>query len=94
MIVKLPSHLHYKTHNRLITVNFLIDDISKILQNLDSSKAHGHDKISIRMLQLCGNTICKPLELIYKQSMESGSFPSNPKTGNVVPFIKKRTNNV
>ena len=32
---KLCSHLNYKTDNRLSTVNFSIDDIAKILQNLD-----------------------------------------------------------
>ena len=62
---KLPSYLYYKTDNRLSAVNFSIDDITKILQNLDPNKAHGHDKISIRMLQLCGNSICKPLKLIF-----------------------------
>ena len=86
---KLPSHLNYKPNYRLLTVNFSIDDITKILQNLDPNKSHGHDKISIRMLQLCGNSICKPLELIFKQSMESGSFPSERKKGNVVPIHKK-----
>ena len=86
---KLPSHLNYKTDYRLLTVNFSIDDIAKILQNLDPNKAHGHGKISIRMLQLCGNSIGKPLELIFKQSMESGSFPSEWKKGNVVPIHKK-----
>ena len=86
---KLPSHLNYKTDYRLLTVNFSIYDIAKILQNLDPNKAHGHDKISIRMLQICGNSICKPLELIFKQSMESGSFPSEWKKGNVVPIHKK-----
>ena len=44
---KLPSYLNYKTENRLSTANFSIDDIAKILQNLDPNKAHGHDKISI-----------------------------------------------
>ena len=86
---KLLSHLNYKTDYRLLTVNFSIDDIAKILQNLDPNKAHGHDKISIRMLQLCVNSICKPLELIFKQSMESGSFPSEWKKGNVVSILKK-----
>ena len=86
---KIPSHLNYKTGYCLLTVNFSIDDIAKILQNVDPNKAHGHDKISIRMLQLCGNSICKPLELILKQSMESGSFPSEWKKGNVVPIHKK-----
>ena len=44
---KLLSHLNYKTDNHLSTVDFSIDDIAKILQNLDPNKAHGHDKISI-----------------------------------------------
>ena len=81
--------MSYKTENCLLTVNFSIHDIAKILQNLDPNKAHGHDKISIRMLQLCGNSICKPLELIFQQAMESGSFPSEWKKGNVVPIHKK-----
>ena len=38
---------------------------------------------------LCGNSICKPLELIFQQTMESGSFPSEWKKGNVVPIHKK-----
>ena len=69
---KLPSYLNYKTDNRLSAVNVSIDDITKVLQNLDPNKAHDHDKISIRMLQLCGNLICKPLKLIFQQAMESG----------------------
>ena len=91
---KLPSYLNYNTDNRLSTVNFSIDDIAKIIQNLDPNKAHGHDKISIQMLQLCGNSICKPLEVIFQQAMESGSFPSEWKKGNVVPIHKKMINNV
>ena len=86
---KLPSRLNYKTENRLLTVNFSTDDNEKILQNLDPNKAHGHDKISICMLQLCGNSIFKPLELISKQTMGSGSFPSEWKKGNVAPIHKK-----
>ena len=54
---KSPSYLSYKTDNRLSAVNFSIDDIAKILQNLDPNNAHGHEKISIQMLQLCDNSI-------------------------------------
>ena len=86
---KLLSHLNYKADNRLSTVNFSIDDIAKILQNLDPNKAHGLDKISIRIVQLCGNSICKPLEPIFQQAMESGSSPSEWKKGNVVLIHKK-----
>ena len=86
---KLPSHLNYKTDNHLSAANFFINDTAKILQNLDPNKAHAQDKISIRMLQLCGNSVCKPLELIFQQAMESGSFQSEWKKGNVVPVYKK-----
>ena len=40
-------------------------------------------------MQLCGNSICKPLELIFQQAMESGFFPSEWKKGNVVLIHKK-----
>ena len=83
---KLPPHLNYKIDNRLLTVNFSTDGSAKILQYLDPNKAHGHDMISIRMLQLCGDPICKPLELIFQEAMESDSFLSEWKKGNVVPI--------
>ena len=37
--------------------------------SLNSNKAHGRDKISIQMLKICADTICKPLELIFKQAL-------------------------
>ena len=73
---KLPSHLHFLTDNRLSSVSFSQDDIAKIIQNLDPNKAHGHDNISIRMLKICGSSIYKPLEMIFKQCNETGAFPS------------------
>ena len=85
---KLLSFFNYKTDNCLSIVNFSIDGIAKILQNLGPNKAQGHDKISIRVLQ-CGNSIWKPLELIFQQAMESDSFPSEWKKGNVIQIHKK-----
>ena len=81
--------MNYKTENRFLTVNFSTDDIAKILQNLDPNKAHGDDKIGIYILKLCGNSICKPLELIFQQAMERDRFPSEWKNGNVIPVHKK-----
>ena len=86
---KLPSHLHYLTDNRLSSVRFSQDGIAKIIQNLDPNKAHGHDNISIRMLKICGSSIYKPLEIIFKQGIETGFFPSEWKKANVVPIHKK-----
>ena len=41
------------------------------------------------MLHICGDTICKPLELLFKQALATGVFPSEWKKGNIVPCYKK-----
>ena len=41
------------------------------------------------MLEICGDTICKPLELIFKQAHTTGVFRSEWKKGNIVPCYKK-----
>ena len=51
----------------------------------------GHDSISIRMLQIYGKSIRKPLKNILKSCFEKGCFPSDWKKANVVPVHKKVT---
>ena len=45
--------------------------------------------ISIRMLKLCGKSICKPLDLIFQSCIKQGKFPTEWKKANVVPVHKK-----
>ena len=47
-----------------------------------------YDKISIRMIKIC-KSVCKTLELIFNQCINTGSFPLEWKKSNVVPFHKK-----
>ena len=61
----------------------------KIIQNLNPNKAHGPDKISIRMIKICGKSLCKPLEMIFKSCIKKGEYPSEWKKANVVPVHKK-----
>ena len=89
---KLPSHIKYLTDNRLSLVSFCHDKIAKVIQNLDTNKAHGHDNISIRMVKICGPSIYKPLEIFFNQCYETGVFPSEWKKGNIFLFTKKGTN--
>ena len=72
----LSADINYITDKRQFTVTFSAKDIGKIIQNLHSNKAHGHDNISIHMLKLCGGSICVPLEMIFKQALLTGVFPS------------------
>ena len=58
---KLPTNLRYVTDKRLHKINFTTGNIEKIIVSLNSNKAHGQDNISICMLKICGDTICKAL---------------------------------
>ena len=78
-----------KTRESRTTIGFSNNDILKIFRNLDPNKAHGHDMISIRMVRICDDSICKPLKLIFGSSLESGKFPSEWKKANVVQIHKK-----
>ena len=41
------------------------------------------------MLKICGDTICKPLEIIFKQPLITGVFPFEWKKGSIVLCYKK-----
>ena len=71
----LPFELKKKTDNSLYSVRFSSEDIFKITNHFDSNEAHGHDDISIEMLKLCGSSICRPLQIIYKSCLDRGNFP-------------------
>ena len=90
---KLPSHLHYLTDNRLSSVSCSQDDFAKIIQNLDPNKAHGHDNMSIRVLKICGSSIYKPVEMIVKQCIETGFFPSEWKKANIENLENQKLEN-
>ena len=72
----LPSVLFKRTENVISSIDFGSDDIAKIIQKLDPNKAHG-------------NSIFKPLQLIFRSCIENGKFPSEWKNANVVPVHNK-----
>ena len=82
---KLPIDSSKRTNNLLSTISFTKDDIANIIKNLNPNKAHGFDMISIRMLKICGDSILKPLKLIFKSYIESGKFPIEWEKTNVFP---------
>ena len=86
---ELPPNVHCTTEKHLKNLNFSNNDIEKIKQNLDPNKAHGHEKISICMIKICCISICKPLQLIFSECIDPGSFPLEWKKANVVPVNKR-----
>ena len=86
----LPSELPLRTDSTLSTCHFAKEDILRIINNLDPNKAHGHDEISIRMLKIPGDSICRPLNIIlFKTCLRTGKFPLEWKKANIVPIHKK-----
>ena len=41
------------------------------------------------MLKICGDSLCRPLELIFNDCLAIGIFPSDRKKSNIVPVHKK-----
>ena len=84
----LPSELKLLTEHTLTSCDFSETDILQIINSQDSNKAHGHNMISICMLKLCGEAICRPLNIIFKTKLNTGKFSLEWKKGNVA--IHKR----
>ena len=76
------ADVNYITDKRLSTVTLLTKDI----QNPASNKAHLHDNLSLRMLKICGDSICVQLQIIFKQALVC--FLLNRKKGSIVPNHK------
>ena len=64
-------------------------DILSIIKALDSTKPHGYDNLSIRMIKICSESITLPLKIIFQESLKKGKFPEIWKKANVVPVHKK-----
>ena len=85
---------NYRTPHRLADIDILPSDLSKIIKDLNPNKSHGHDNISIRMIQICGESIIPPLILLFESSIQSGNFPDSWKKGNITPVHKKQSKNL
>ena len=84
-----PNNPSFISNKRLSNIDFNVNDIKKIICKLNPNKAHGHDGISIRMIQISSDSIAKPLCLLFKNCFEASTFPDEWKKGNVIPVYKK-----
>ena len=66
-----------------------LDKISNIII-LEFIEARGQDMISICMLELCDNSTCKPLEIVFKVFLARSTFSSSWKRADIVTIHKKR----
>ena len=85
----IPSSINLTTNETVSKINFDEQLISKLIVALNPNKAHGHDGLSISMLQMGSDSISKPLSVIFRNCLQAGYFPTAWKKANVVPVNKK-----
>ena len=68
----------------MYNITFSRDGTIKKTENLDSEKAHGHDRISIQILKVCGPSLCETLEFIFKSCLEIEIIPVEWKKRHIV----------
>ena len=90
---QLHDRANFCTNKRLNNIKFAYVDILKILKDLDINKAHRPGNFSIRIINLCRDSICKPPKLIFPDCLKDGSFSSSCIKVNIVP-IQKRTKRI
>ena len=84
----------YKINSNIENISFSEHEIVSIIRSLNSSKAHGWDGISIRMIKMCDESISPPLKIIFDTALKSGIYPDKWKRANVVPVHKKESKNI
>ena len=79
----------YFTDKRISHISFSDTDILTLIRNLNPNKAAGSDGISGQMLLICDKSVVLPLEIIFKNILESSIYPDMWKLANVTPIFKK-----
>ena len=82
-----PENISFE--KTLTTFEICSNDIVKFIRLLDPNKTHDLDGISIRMSKLCTTSICKPLQILYKNCFDNACFPQTWKNANIIPIQKK-----
>ena len=79
----------YKTNTRMDSFKVTESDILSIIKSLDSTKAHGCDNISTRMIKMCSESITLRLKIIFWESLKKVKFPEIWKKASVAPVHQK-----
>ena len=67
------------THKSFLSSQFTANNIKSIIKKIDPNNAHGDDRISIRMIKLCGDSIYKILfkPRYFSSRMEKSSYSAS-----------------
>ena len=81
--------LNFHTNKRIDQVTVENEEILSLMRNLNPNKSTGSDGISGKILLLCDDSVCLPLQIIFKNILSSSIYPDMWKLANVTPIFKK-----
>ena len=84
-----PTNNSLRTEMEISQIQVSVDDVTKHLIGLDTSKACGPDGIPARLLRECSQQIAPSLCGIFNQSLSSGQIPTEWKSADITPIHKK-----
>jgi len=79
-------------HSTITTISDVIatsDEVRKLMQNVDVSKACGHDGVGNKIIKICAEGIYKSFTDFINLSFKKVSYPMEWKRANVIPLYKK-----
>ena len=68
---------------------FVSSEVESKLRSLNPSSAPGPDEVHPRVLREARRELCRPLTLLFRKSLDSGTVPLDWSLGSVVPIYKK-----
>ena len=87
--ITVPNSLQYISTTRFSSFSFNEEVVFKIINALNISNVRGNDDLSIRIIKLCSKSIVKPLSIIFKNYIDTGTFPDVWKRSNIIPVHTK-----
>ena len=90
-VENLPSNpsIHQTSSSQMNDIVIGVDEVLKVLSNLDPSSALGPDGMHNTLLKRCAQSLVAPLVIIISKSLATSVIPAQWKTSQVVPIFKK-----
>ena len=82
--------VYLETDKKLCNLSINENDIYTIISNLDPNKSHGWDNLSVRMINLCCDSVIYPLKFIFEGALRELKFYECWEKANMYLFSKKK----
>ena len=84
-----PPTLEKITEERIEDVDFSVETIKSLIDNLKEKSSPGPDEISNRVLKELRDELALPLQILFRKSLDESRVPSGWKESIVSPIYKK-----